>query len=203
VVGETGSLEANEEDTGAVPWYAWEVFPGDAGTIGDATLPSTTFQASKTGNATFRLTAGDGLWQVISECETEIITFASIVVTLSASTTGVTAGETVTLTCSTGRVVTEGTRTIDQIDGPEVTLTQTAEGVVTFTPDEGGEYTFECVAASADGEQVVSNLLAVTVAGSSDDQDNDNSGGDTDDNSNVNDNDGDDEEPPPTPPVRR
>ncbi len=220
VVGDSGTLKANEKDEGAVPKYEWKVLPETAGTIAEPTEPSTTFTAKAAGKATFRLTARDGLYQVISECSTRIITLASIAVTLEASPGEPVAGDTVTLTCSTETIIQKGTRTIEQVDADSddsVELTQVAEGTETFITTEPGDFIFRCVVASGVGdeaEQVESEILTITVAPSSDS--NDQPDGDADDTGNGNDNaddvddDGDPDnandngsDPPVRPPVRR
>ena len=199
VVGESGTLEANEKNEGAIPKYLWEAIPAEAGTIAEADQPTTTFVADATGKVTFRLTARDGLFQAISECSTEVIMFTNIAVTLEAGPAEPAAGDTVTLTCETGRVIANGTRTIEQVDGEPVELDVVAEGVATFTPSGGEDVSFRCIAASGDGEQAESSLLAIAVPPSTNDQDDDDTddnGGDDDDADNGNDN-------GTAPPVRR
>ena len=199
VVGESGTLKANQKNEGGIPKYLWEAIPAEAGTIAEADQPTTTFVAEATGKVAFRLTARDGLFQAISECSTEVITFANIAVILEASPAEPAAGDTVTLTCETGRVIANGTRTIEQVDGEPVELDVVAEGVATFTPTGGEDLSFRCIAASGEGEQAESGLLAIAVPPSTDDQpddDADDSGGDDDDGDNGNDN-------GTAPPVRR
>lgn len=177
VVGDSGTLKAHEKDEGAVPKYEWKVLPETAGTIDKPTEPSTTFTAKAAGKATFRLTARDGLYQVISECSTRIITLASIAVALETSPSEPVAGDTVTLTCSTETIIQRGTRTIEQVDADgddAVELTQVAEGTETFVATEPGDFTFRCVVASGvgdDAEQVESEILTITVAPSADSDD--------------------------------
>ncbi len=182
-----------------MPKYIWEAIPAGAGTIAEADQPTTTFVAEATGKVTFRLTARDGLFQAISECRTEVITFANIAVTLEASPADPAAGDTITLTCETGRVIANGTRTIEQVDGEPVELDVVAEGVATFTPSGGEDLSFRCTAVSGDGEQAESSLLAIAVPPSTDDQDDDDAddtGGDDDDGDDGTDN-------GTAPPVRR
>ncbi len=69
-VGESGSVQANVRNPGAIAEYLWEVFPADAGTFASATSPDTTFEPAKEGEAIIRLTASDGLYQVVSQCST-------------------------------------------------------------------------------------------------------------------------------------
>ena len=72
-VGESGPIEANQHDEGGIPTYLWEVFPATAGTVAAPAAPSTTFTAAEEGIATLRLTASDGLYQMIAECTTNVV----------------------------------------------------------------------------------------------------------------------------------
>ena len=71
-VGESGTVAANEQNPGAIPNYLWQVFPPDAGTFTDPQVPVTEFTALKEGEVVIRLTAGDGIYQVVSACTTHI-----------------------------------------------------------------------------------------------------------------------------------
>ncbi|MCG3131320.1 MAG: hypothetical protein FLDDKLPJ_02110 [Phycisphaerae bacterium] len=71
-VGESGSLQSGARNAGQIATFLWEVFPAEAGRIADPTDADTTFTAVQPGTATLRLTASDGLFQVISQCETVI-----------------------------------------------------------------------------------------------------------------------------------
>lgn len=71
-VGQTGTLLSGAENAGQIAKFLWEAFPAEAGDIGDPTDADTTFTAQEEGTVTLRLTASDGLFQVISQCETEI-----------------------------------------------------------------------------------------------------------------------------------
>ena len=71
-VGESGTVAANEQNPGAIPTYLWQVFPPDAGTFTNPQELVTEFQALKEGEVVIRLTAGDGLYQVVSACTTRI-----------------------------------------------------------------------------------------------------------------------------------
>ena len=71
-VGESGTVAANELNPGAIPTYLWQVFPSEAGTFVDEDEPITEFQAAKEGEVVIRLTASDGLYQVVSACTTRI-----------------------------------------------------------------------------------------------------------------------------------
>ena len=71
-VGESGTVSANELNPGGIPSYLWQVFPPDSGTFADPRQPITEFEALKEGEVVIRLTASDGLYQVISACTTRI-----------------------------------------------------------------------------------------------------------------------------------
>jgi hypothetical protein len=71
-VGESAPLLANEINPGAIAKYLWEVVPPQVGQVTDPTKPSTTFKAVSEGDAVIRLTASDGLYQVISQCQTRV-----------------------------------------------------------------------------------------------------------------------------------
>ena len=70
--GESAPLLANEINPGAIAKYLWEVVPPQVGRVTDPTKPSTTFEAVVEGDAVIRLTASDGLYQVISQCQTRV-----------------------------------------------------------------------------------------------------------------------------------
>ena len=72
-VGESGTLLANVQNPGAIARYLWEVFPEDAASLQNATAENTAFTAEEAGTVTFRLTAADGLYQAISQCQSEIV----------------------------------------------------------------------------------------------------------------------------------
>ncbi|MCH8243760.1 MAG: VCBS repeat-containing protein, partial [Planctomycetes bacterium] len=86
-VGESGRVAANELNPGEIAIYLWQVFPSDAGTFADPGQPTTTFQAAKTGEVLIRLTASDGLYQVISSCVTSIVEPTGVAVSLTADVT--------------------------------------------------------------------------------------------------------------------
>ena len=64
------------------------------------------------------------------------------------------------------------TRTIEQLDGATVSLTVGEEGVATFTPDEVGELTFQCIGAGEGGRRSAPMVLTVSVIPPPDDTDN-------------------------------
>lgn len=71
-VGASAPLLANEFNPGAIAEYAWEVIPPQLGKVTDPTKPSTMFEATSEGDAVIRLTASDGLYQVISQCQIRV-----------------------------------------------------------------------------------------------------------------------------------
>jgi len=71
-VNESAPLLANEANPGAIAKYLWEVIPPEAGQVTDPTKASTTFKALAEGEAVVRLTASDGLYQVISQCQIRV-----------------------------------------------------------------------------------------------------------------------------------
>src|SRR3990172_4818609 len=71
-VGESAPVLANEFNPGAIAKYVWEVLPPQIGRVIDPTKPSTMFEATSEGEAVIRLTASDGLYQVISQCQTRV-----------------------------------------------------------------------------------------------------------------------------------
>ncbi len=71
-VGESAPLLASEINPGEIAEYFWEVIPPQIGRVTDPTKPSTMFEATGEGDAVIRLTASDGLYQVISQCQTRV-----------------------------------------------------------------------------------------------------------------------------------
>ena len=202
-VGESGAVQANETNPGAIPTYLWETFPSSAGEFAVPDAPVTTFQAKEPGNVTIRLTAADGLYQVVSECHTTVTEAEGVAVSLSVEPDSPVVGESAMLVCrSTGETVAE-VRTIEQTDGTVVELNLVSEGVSTFTPDEPGEFTFTCVGDSRGGQESEPSTLIVTVVSPSDDTDNTNDNDNTSDNDNTNDNDNaNDDDNGGRPPIR-
>ena len=182
-LGESASLRANEENPGAIPTYKWEVSPSEAGEFDPLDAPVTTFLAKETGEATVRLTAADGLYQVIAECRITVLEVGDVAVSVSVSPDPPVAGEEATIACrSIGETVAE-TRTMEQTGGALVELDFVSEGVATFTPAQPGELSFTCVGRSAGGRESEPDTLTVLVLsepdddGADNDNDNDNGGG--------------------------
>lgn len=173
-VGQSVAVRANEENPGAIPTYTWEVFPSQAGTFADPSAPVTSFEAAKEGELTIRLTASDGLYQVVVECQISVIMTTSVVVSLTADPDPAVVGAATILSCSSAGETEAVTRTIEQLDGATVSLTVGEEGVATFTPDEVGELTFQCIGAGEDGRRSAPMVLTVSVIPPPDDTDNEN-----------------------------
>ena len=163
LVGDSTTISANATNPGAIPTYLWEVTPTDAGTFADPTAASTTFQAQRAGDATLRLTAADGLFQVIADCTIRIVEGA-VAVTLSAAPASVTPGATVTLTCTSVGVTPAATLTIIQSGGPAVDLIQLGPGSARFAAVDVAALTFECVGGTAGGVTGDPAVASVTVA---------------------------------------
>ncbi len=174
-IGESATLEANEQNPGAIPTYKWDVFPSEAGEFDPSDAPVTSFLAKEFGQATIQLTAADGLYQVTAACDITIVEAGDVAVSLSVDPDPPVVGEQATIVCrSVGETVTE-TRTMEQVGGAPVELTFASEGVATFTPAEPGDLTFICVGLSAGGRESETSTLTVTVISPSD-NDNDNGG---------------------------
>ncbi|MEK6799640.1 MAG: hypothetical protein AABZ12_11795 [Planctomycetota bacterium] len=161
-IGESGPVAANEQDPGEIPTYLWEVLPQSAGEFADAARPTTTFTASAPGAAVIRLTASDGLFQVVAECTTQI-GGADVQVSLSADPSPGTAGQSVTLACESVGSTPPAALVIDQLDGPPVTLDPVVDGLTSFTPTSEGNYTFRCIGTSAGGEAGDPSVVDLTV----------------------------------------
>lgn len=173
-VDESGPVIANEENTGAIAKFLWEATPEDAGTFTDAKAAETTFKAAKAGDVVIRLTASDGLFQVVSQCSTRIIEDVNLAVSLTASSTTATVGDTVTLTCTGNGEGDAVALTIEQVGG-DLELTHVSEGVATFTPSAAAELDFRCIGEDGQGRQSdpVSLSISVSAATAPDDDDRD------------------------------
>lgn len=160
-VGESATVTGNVQDPGQVPTYEWTVDPANLGSFNPANAPVTTFTAARAGDAILQLTATDGVYLVQSECTTHI-TAAPIVVTLRASPTAPVTGDAVVLICESDATV--DTFTIRQTSGPTVTLANLQPGRVRFDAVQRGDYGFECVGATLEGEESDPVSLTVTVS---------------------------------------
>lgn len=170
-IGESATLQANEQNPGAIPTYKWEVLPSEAGEFDPSDAPVTSFLAKEFGQATIRLTAADGLYQVTAICDITIVEAGDVAVSLSVDPEPPIVGEQATVVCrSVGETVAE-TRTMEQADGAPVELTFASEGVATFTPGEPGDLTFTCIGLSAGSRESEASTLTVTVVSPSDNDD--------------------------------
>lgn len=160
-IGESGVVRAQATNTGPFPIYSWEVVPAGAGTLTDSSLPVTQFSASEPGHVILRLTASDGMFQVISECSTRIIGTPQVVLTASAAQADT--GDTITLTCTDTGSIESLAKHVSQTNGPTVTFTPVSEGVVRFTPTTAGSLTFLCVGEGPSGDRSNASSVTVTV----------------------------------------
>ncbi len=162
-VGESGMVRANEINPGAIATYRWTVMPRELGRVQNANIKDTSFQALHEGDATLRLTASDGLFQVTADCVTRIRGTADLAVTLSSSPRESIVGRATTLTCLSVGSTEAVQRTITQIDGDIVELVDVEEGVVRFQPDVVGEHVFQCIGQSESGTRSAPAVLAILV----------------------------------------
>lgn len=171
-VGESGNVRANELTPGAIATYLWEVFPAEAGTFSNASQPNTSFEAAMEGTATLRLTASDGLFQVIDECTTTISGVEGAGVAMSANPNPALVGDTVTLTCTDNGTLPAVVLAITQTDGGNVDLSQTGSGTASFITTEIGDLEFRCVGEAEGGVQSEPAFVTISVTQSDPDDDN-------------------------------
>lgn len=181
-VGESGTLQANESHAGAVPTYKWEAVPADAVTLESPTASATKVDALKAGDVLIRLTASDSLFQTVSECHVVITQGGSPTVLLTIDPSQIAVGDSAVLFCASTGEAAAVTRTLSQVDGPAVTLDSLSEGVATITPDELGDFTFNCVGGTADGVISELSVATLTVVAVSDGTNNGNTNGNVNDN---------------------
>lgn len=191
-VGDLGMVLANEMNPGAIARYRWEVMPADAGEFTDPTDPDTMFQALREVDAMLRLTASDGLYQVIADCTVLIRGVAEVAVTLRADPVDPEVDEVVTLTCGSVGESEATARIITFEDGPEIVMPVPGSlGVARFEPGRPGEYTFRCVGRNEAGTESQPVEISILVSRASDNGNgnaNDNDNGTANDNENGNDN---------------
>lgn len=181
-VGESGPVQANEVNPGAIATYLWEAFPATAGSFADPTMPTTSFEAITEGDVTLRLTASDGLYQVISTCVTRILDdTTSVEVSFDLTSMTPREGDLVAIACMSVGETAATTFMVTQTSGAAVGLSEPLTGVFLFTATEAGDLQFECVGESADGQVSAPATLDVTVVPGSD-----NSNGNSNDNTNDN-----------------
>ena len=165
-VGESGAVRANAVNPGAIPTYQWEVIPSSAGTLANSTVANTAFSASEVGVVTLRLTAADGLFQMIDECDIVVLDTVIFTIALIASPSAPNVGQSVTLNCvSTGNAVAKSF-VLEQIAGVDVALTEVDDGVSMFTPDATGTLGFRCTGSTGDGLRTTVSEISLTVSDS-------------------------------------
>lgn len=207
-VGESGTVLANEKDPGAVPTYLWEVFPAGAGVFDDETAPKATFTAQHEVDIVIRLTASDGLYQMVAQCSTRIRGAVGLAVALDADPASALVGETVALTCTSIGEDEAIALAITQVGAGLVELTRVSDGVSTFTPTQIGDLTFQCVGENADGRHSEPAPVSVSVTLSPSANENDNTSDNGNDNAadneneNINDNENDNGDGGRPPPIR-
>jgi|GEM_PF-2444644 len=164
-VGESGQLLSGVKNPGEIATYQWQVLPSSGGEFDDARIPDPTFTAKEPGLTFLRLTASDGLWQVISECTTQIVESTEILIQLDAEPTTAEAADLVTLTCSDAGGVEVVDFDISQIEGAPVELEKTkVDGVVDFeAPEQPGDLEFRCIGVDEEGNKSDPAGVTVTV----------------------------------------
>lgn len=173
-LGESGSVWANEQNPGGIPSYKWEVLPAGAGTFADSAKANTSFHAEQPGDAVLRLTASDGLFQVVGECRLTIQGVSGVAVSLSVDPDPIVIGGTAILFCASVGETQAVTRTLEQTDGDTVTLSPISEGVATFIPDQIGDLSFSCTGESEAGDRGPPSTVSVSVVAAADGNANDN-----------------------------
>lgn len=201
-VGETGQLFAEVVNPGSIPMYLWEAIPSEAGVFDNPQAADTIFQALQEGVVTIRLTASDGLFQVISECLINVSGVVGLAVSLDADPVSTAVGEAVTLTCTSVGSTAARELSITQTEGPIVDFVEVEPGVVRFEPERADEYVFRCVGAGR-GEQLSTPAFVTVIVfleepppsngnanenENGNDNGNENGNGDDDGNVNANDN---------------
>jgi hypothetical protein len=176
-VGESVTIKANETNPGAIPTYKWQVSPADAGTFDPTDAAETSFTAAKPGDATVRLTAADGLFQVIEECQITVAEAGDVVVSLSVTPDPPVLGESAMVVCRSIGETVAATRILEQTGDVTVQFTLETEGVGTFTPTEDAVLEFTCTGQSAGGRDSEPAVLTVTVGSPDDTTDNANDNG--------------------------
>ncbi len=160
-VSESGAVSANEQNPGAIARYQWEAIPSNMGAFDDPTAPTTIFRPDATGDVELKLTASDGIYQVISSCVTKIIGPPNVSVSLSASPQTAGIDEVVTLTCLSTGDVAATILSVTQVSGPAIRISDISPGVVTIRPLVEGTTRFQCIGESGAGES--SNPVEVTI----------------------------------------
>lgn len=162
--GESGPVVANVQNPKAIASYQWEVLPPEAGSFDDPSAPNTRFTPSIEGDVVLRLTASDGLFQVISQCVTSVSGAVGASVGLRAEPAAAVVGDVVTLTCSSTGTFDVAVFAITQTQGADVVLTQESPSVATFIASAIGDLTFGCVGETGGGVQTDPDTVTVTVS---------------------------------------
>ncbi len=162
-VGESGPVVSNVANPKGLATYQWDAIPSDAGTFENPNVPETRFTPSIEGDIVLRLTASDGLFQVISECVTSVTGAVGASVSLLADPAAALVGEVVTLTCSSDGTFDLTVFAITQTEGVAVDLQQVSQSVATFTPSEIGDVTFRCIGETSRGAQTDPATATITV----------------------------------------
>jgi hypothetical protein len=160
-VGDTVDLSANATNEGGIPTFEWTVIPESAGEFDNPDRQDTDFVGREAGPATIRLFASDGLFTSTAQCPVQIGA-GGLIVELTFSPEEPRTGDEVMLTCESLGGVAAEELTIQQEEGPEVTLTPGAEGEASFTPAEAGAYTFSCTGTAGD-ETSAPSTVSITV----------------------------------------
>lgn len=168
-VGETGTVLANERNSGSVARYLWEAFPASAGTFANPQAAVTTFQALEEGVVTLRLTASDGLYQMIDECTVVISGSLDLAVSLGADPATAAVDEVVTLTCDSIGSDLVDSFVITQTAGHEVDLSEIDPGVVRFTAAQEDDLTFRCIGSDENEEESTPSTITVAITATVDD----------------------------------
>ena len=176
-VDESGVIAANVINPGAVAWYEWQAIPADAGSFDDRTQPITRFTASKTGEVTIQLTAGDGLYLVQSACKISVVGAQSpgglgIVVSLSANPPQPETGGVVTVTCRSIGDIPAVSFDIQRVAGLEFEFDRFSPNSIRFVPTETGSVTFQCFGQATDGTEgnPATLMLNITPGSGGDDR---------------------------------
>lgn len=186
-VGESGPVRSNVRNPGAAASYMWEVFPADAGVFANENAADTTFEAQQAGEAIIRLTASDGLYQVVSQCSTLVAGTVGVGVGVEVGPDPAVVGEPASLTCTSIGTVEATLFAIVLLEGGPLDLNIDEPGIATFTPTQIGDLTFRCVGGSDDGRQSEPAFITVAVVTAPVDNGIDNGDGENG-NANVNDN---------------
>lgn len=163
-VGQSGPVQANEQNATDTTVFTWEVSPADAGTFTDPNSADTRFEPTQAGEAVLQITAVEGSSEVVAECATTVQAVAGVAVELSIDPNPPVVGQEAVLTCTSVGEVAAVVLSVAEVDGDTVTpLDVDVPGVAPITPTTAGEMTFSCVGAALTGDTTEPLLLTVTV----------------------------------------